>query len=118
MDDLEIRLKSLSVRAPSQGLRERIFGRQPKRSRLRSCIGWRISLPWAAVLMAAMGLAGFSAARFGGRAPAPVTARQTPAVVVQIVEAPPGRQVFDFTATTQADLSGGLNLGAESRNGV
>ena len=118
MDDLEIRLRSLSAAGPSSGLRERILGRHPKRSRLRSCVAWRIPLPWAAVLMAAMGLAGFSAARLGGKAPAPVAAVPSAAVLVQIVEAPPGRQVFDFTAASQDDLSGGLNLGAESRNGV
>ena len=123
MDDLELRLKSLSVGAPSENLRKRIFGEKPKRHEWkrygpRRPLNLRIPLAWAALMMMAIGVAGFAAGRLGEKSRRPIAYSRESVVRIQLIEAPAGRQIFDFTQTSAGFLSGKPSVRTESESGA
>lgn len=118
MDDLEVRLKTLTVPEPSDRLERRIFGGKPPRRLWRKLRDVRVPLPWAAVLAVATGLAGFSTAQFRPKADRSVSPTGTAVVQVKVVEASAAHHVFDFTETSQDFLPGNLSVRVETNNGV
>ena len=98
MDNLESRLRDLSLQAPSQELDERVLGLKPERP---SRAVRRVPL-WSAVaaslLMASVGFAAGLNCRGVGTADTPGT--RPPISVELICESPSGTNPFDFTGAS------------------
>jgi hypothetical protein len=119
MKDIEDGLRSLSTPEPSEDLRTRIFGERPARRGWGHVLDVRVPLPWAAVFALATGLAGFTTAQLGAKAPPAVGPTAGAAVVqVKVVEASAARHVFDFTEPSQDFLPGNLRVRVETNNGA
>lgn len=116
--DLEKRLRSMSVVEPSDNLRRRIFGEKAESRGLRGLLDFPVRLRWAAALALATGLAGYSLARVGQSAAPVVASPRINQIQVQIVDAPVTQHVFDFTETSQDFLPGELDVRVETLNGV
>ena len=96
MDDFELQLKSVPLAKPSQDIRRRIFGAAPSRPGLFDFFRSRVPLGWAATFALFTGLAGMYFSQFLQPPPAP-----TKAFTIQIIEAPSGKNLFDYTQAAE-----------------
>ena len=105
MDDIEARLKRLSLRQPSEGLDRRVLSQaslaEPRRPR------WSVPLWAAAAMSAAVGWAGFMAG-LAMRSDRPTVAAEEPSPVMSEVlcQSPAGRNPFDLTQSADPLLPG------------
>jgi len=93
MEDIEARLKQLSLAKPSPQLKNRIFAQERSGIDFVSVFRFKVSVGWAAMLALCACLGGMYLSNYMQ------TRRQEPRVVnVQIIEAPSEKNFLDFTS--------------------
>jgi hypothetical protein len=90
-------------------MKRRIFGTGPGRPRITVVFRRRIPLGWAALIALFAGLAGMYIQKWvSGPTPLP-----SEMVIVQIIEAPSDRNLFDFTEPAADWMPGKLSVEAQ-----
>lgn len=121
MDDLERKLKTLSLGEPSAGLRDRIFSDEPAAAPVRAIrprlYARRIPLAWAAAVALFCSVAGYGAGAMR-RPAAPAAAIPASTVRVEVIKTTNPRNMFDFTAPANDFLPGKVNVRVTSHGEV
>lgn len=98
MDTFEEKLRTLSPAAPSAQLRRKIFSPQKQRNeKPHGIFSRQMSFGWAFAMALAAGFIGFTAATIANLRSVPDQRPIASHTEIQIIEAPPGLNLFDFS---------------------
>ena len=101
MDDLESKLKGLSLRAPSRELDDRVLRLKPERPSHGSRAGWRVPLWFAVAISFVVGCAGFVGGAIWRNPLTPAKSETSPAVRVEwLIDTSSSSDPFDFTSAS------------------